>query len=99
MEHIKINVRLLGRYPGMVIGEDDKYFKDFKRWAEDEDRYAGRLICTMVDSPDADAHTEKTDENPGPDDPKPIVDDPNSDGTSGDEDPVLQEGGDPKDPE
>lgn len=53
MEYIKINVRILGRYPKMIIDESDPHFKAFKAWADNEDRNGGRQICQMCDAPDS----------------------------------------------
>lgn len=51
MEYIKINARILGRYPGMVIDESDPHFNTFKTWAHNKDRNGGKVICEMCDAP------------------------------------------------
>lgn len=42
---IKVNIAILDRRRDDVVEEGDRYYDQFKRWAENEDRKQGVQIC------------------------------------------------------
>ena len=51
---IKVNVERLGYRPGDTVSEGDRYYETFKKWADNEDRKGGSVICEFTKDKKAD---------------------------------------------